>query len=324
MVSFFLIAWVQAVGEIELVGESQNKPEGFATRNFKYLAIFGAVLMVYPLIVKWSGESEQGFQVEEGTTTVDIIEESDATSNAIGQWHDNEAINELITKHIGALGGLERLIEADSHILEGTITEKDGVQEFYSIRKRPNLEYLRISDGEIEIERWFDGTNAWKEIQKDGVAVQRGSANPEALTMLRAKVTYDDPIIRYVLSEAYGTNRDEIQVNLLESEAEWSHLAGYWMEMLFPDEVEYRIFLDSTSFLIRRQEFKMGPSRLFIEYDQYSEFSGMLYPTKYEVSYDESKPPAIYSVIAYREAKGVLSFVFRPDFLGLEVTEEAQ
>lgn len=100
---------------------------------------------------------------------------------------------DVVARHLAALGGVERLKATQSLVLRGDYTEKGHTEAWVAFRARPNkVRKEGVHEGKPFV-KIFDGTKGWI---KEGEAAFTAMAADKTAKM-KAWAEFDDPLVDY-------------------------------------------------------------------------------------------------------------------------------
>lgn len=107
-----------------------------------------------------------------------------------------QTVDDIVTQHLNAIGGLARLKSVSSIRQTSEMTREGMTMTMVVSAKRPNLARQEMTVQGKTIVQVFDGTNAWM------INPFTGSADPVALTgpeaeTTRDQATFDSPLVDY-------------------------------------------------------------------------------------------------------------------------------
>lgn len=143
---------------------------------------------------------------------------------------------QVVARHLEALGGVDRLKAASTLVIRGEFREGDAVDTFVAYRARPNKMRKEGTHQGKSFVKLFDGTKGF--LAEGDKPMEAMPAEQSA--KMKAYAEFDDPIVDYA---ARGH-----KVELVGAEDVKGSKAYHLKFTLASGDVEHR-FLDATSFL---------------------------------------------------------------------------
>jgi hypothetical protein len=184
-----------------------------------------------------------------------------------------QSVDEIVARHVEALGGIERLRAIGSIRMSGRVTAGGG-REALVVREilRPDRIRTEFTYQGVTGVYAFDGTRGWK------VSPFEGNLAPEAMEIEEARQAGDQTDIEGPLADWKAKGN---RVALFGKES----LAGrdvYKLEVTLRSGRVLHEYLDSGSYLpVRRESTRLvrgHPVRIETTFDDYREVSGVRFP----------------------------------------------
>ena len=181
-----------------------------------------------------------------------------------------QSANEVIERHIKALGGRTAIEKIASTELSGTITVADGQAGVFTHRTmRPHSFYVSLSWGASRMRAGFNGRSAWQDDGQDGLRTLYG----EAASRVRADASY---------ANAQYTLPEKIRQMSVAGREEVRGRPAIVLEAFTPDGVRRRLFFDAASYLLVKDEQQTGARTEPRFFDDYRPVDGVMTPHRIE------------------------------------------
>lgn len=153
-----------------------------------------------------------------------------------------QSASEVIERHIKAIGGKDAVEKIVSTEMSGSVRAADGRSGVFTQRtRRPDLFSVGVSWGDVRLRTAFNGRSAWQDDSVDGVRTLYGAA----AARIRAEARYANT--RFLLPQKVS------RVSIAGRE----HLLGRPVIVIVaitPDGLMWRLFFDSSSYLLVKDE----------------------------------------------------------------------
>ena len=188
----------------------------------------------------------------------------------IHQPQTTPSVDEILAKHIQAIGGKQKLDSIKSRHVIAKRREPHGGSEPEELWQTANgLTRMVTQYGSVSVVEGFDGSKAWKRANENGIELKPDEAEQ---IKLEAVIAFSSNI-HTVYSEFAFQSADRIEdrdVNVLSG--------------LNPLKMPERLSFDSQTGLLRRRISSvatlLGDFEYQVDYEDYQEFGGILQPTK--------------------------------------------
>jgi outer membrane lipoprotein-sorting protein len=192
-------------------------------------------------------------------------------SPALGQG-ENLRLEEIVSRHIAAMGGREKLKSVGSMRFEGIYTYRGWEYPFVLTRARPNLLHLEITNEGKKRVVAFDGETVW-EMDEMRPTAPRPIRDLRDKTFVEAMSDLEGSVVDY---QAKGH-----QVALVGQQNAEGQSAYHLKATLKGGGIE-ELFIESSSFLLLKRFVKVGSGdRVFeqaLYFMDYKEVDGVMMP----------------------------------------------
>lgn len=147
-------------------------------------------------------------------------------------------LDEIVTSHIAALGGADKIHAIHSFILRGTYHEGDLTGKTTVIQMRPFYRVIGALDQPLKhLHEGYDGS-AWEYYPNPGIVVRTVAA---AAAATRHSAMFDDPLVDH---REHGT------ALLVDGTTEFAGRQAYVLHVTLADGFREDIFVDTTTHMI--------------------------------------------------------------------------
>ena len=186
-----------------------------------------------------------------------------------------------------ALGGTKALTQITSWRKSGTITRiEDGLTGKIVVQtSRPNLYNLSIDIDGFEIETGYNGRSGWMRDSRNGLRTLTGDES----TDFQAEAAFHNSL---------WLNAKKEKAKIVASGR--SEVAGKPADVLTVSTAKastIKLFVDSTTSLLVRQEFTSGDSRRIFEFSDYRPVKGVKQPYRVRIEIDGNAYDAVFDDI---------------------------
>lgn len=189
----------------------------------------------------------------------------------------SEEMDEIINKHIKAIGGIEKLNEIKSIKMEGKAHMQEIEAPIVMIIKRPNYIREEITIQGRTMIQAYDGQIGWRIIPFTGKAEAEKMPERE-LELIKERADLEGPLVNY--------KNKGIKVELLGKEDVQGTEAYKFKITLKNEKIRY-IYIDTEEYLILKQTTKEKIENNEIEIDSYlsnyKPVEGLIFPHSIEV-----------------------------------------
>jgi hypothetical protein len=282
------------------------------------MAGIGLLMLLIPLgIIIFQGDDEA--EADVGKTPPPVPEATVDTSvsgadevEPLGIDVQDPELLRLIRAHLEALGGLDRVREANSLLASGTIRRGTNEIPFTVVRKRPRFWMVSSHLGDKERTDYYNGSQAWRQEQSaDSGDKTVSDIGGTKLDSIRATADIDDPIVRVVLAELYPGHPEQLDIRL-EKAGTFEGKSGDWIVVSDDLGAERRVFLNEESSLIDCVEIIYAGRTTTIRYDDYREVDGLMLPFRTTTTNSDTIISTEEIVERYRVGEIVFDAVFTP------------
>lgn len=185
----------------------------------------------------------------------------------------SQTVDEIIAKHIDAIGGLEKIKAIKTVRMTGKMTVGPGIEAPVVMElKRPNAMRLDITVQGMVGSQAFDGTKGWSLMPFGGSKVPQEMAADE-MKLAEEQAEIDGPLVDY---KAKGNTVELLGKDKVEGSD------AYKLKVTLKSGVVRTIYIDAEHFLQIKEEAKRTIRGTEVESDtivgDYKEVGGMMFP----------------------------------------------
>lgn len=180
--------------------------------------------------------------------------------------------DELIAKHLDALGGPEKLAAAKTMRITGKSSFGSGAIKNATVfeYKRPQKLRMQMSQNERNIVQAVDGTTGWVTMSSKS-KIAPGNLPPDVVEMMRDQADFRGALVDY---------KDKKYRIELAGKAEANGSKCHKLKVTKPSGVVEHYFLDAKSFLVvqikGKRKFRSGEKEYTVTLGDYREVDGLM------------------------------------------------
>jgi hypothetical protein len=189
-----------------------------------------------------------------------------------------QTADQLIKRHLKAVGGANQLRRIENTICTGTVTNPVTEQtgRFVMRLKRPDRLMTEMEVGGFESSAAYNGRSAWRRDSRDGL---------RTLTALDGARFKADALYRN--DHFLNYKRDKLRVALV-GRAPVNEREALVLELTTPQALKRKVYFDAQSYLILREEQETAAGTEVISYGDYRKVDEVLEPHSIELRSGDS------------------------------------
>ena len=213
---------------------------------------------------------------------------------ALGQSADK-----IINQYQKAVGGANQLRRIDSTTYIGTVTDSNGrTGKFIWRFKRPDRMVLEMDLSGFEINTAYNGRSAWRRDSRDGLRTMTGADG----SLFKTEAVYrNDHFLDYKKNKTQAVSLGPTAIN---------GASAVGVQLITRQGLKRKIFFDSKTFLILRDEQETGHGTETVSFSDYRKVDAVMEPFAIEIKNGDGVLKATISQVEHNRPLDETAFNF--------------